>query len=109
MAGECRPLAGIRQSLRSHCRRRARRRTSVAANTYISALNFGGTPLEGLNLTRAGFSRLEISDAILEEFAGVLRDITELNHHPGDSVLHDPRCRHFLGEDVVVRPGTFRN
>jgi hypothetical protein len=47
----------------------------VAANTYISALNFGGTPLEGLNLTRAGFSRLEISDAILEEFAGVLRDI----------------------------------
>ena len=38
-------------------------------------MNFGGTPLEGMNLARAGFIRLEVSDAILEEFAGVLRDI----------------------------------
>ena len=38
---------------------------TLDSNTYISALNFGGTPLEVLNLS---------SDAILEEFADVLPD-----------------------------------
>jgi putative PIN family toxin of toxin-antitoxin system len=47
---------------------------TLDSNTYISALNFGGTPLQVLNLARAGFIRLDVSDAILEEFAGVLRD-----------------------------------
>jgi uncharacterized protein len=47
---------------------------TLDSNTYISALNFGGTPLEVLNLARAGFIRLDVSDAILEESAGVLRD-----------------------------------
>jgi len=47
---------------------------TLDSNTYISALNFGGTPLEVLNLARAGFIRLDVSDAILEEFASVLRD-----------------------------------
>jgi hypothetical protein len=37
-------------------------------------LNFGGTPLQVLTLARAGFIRLDVLDAILEEFAGVLRD-----------------------------------
>jgi hypothetical protein len=44
------------------------------SNTYISALNFGGTPLQILNVARAGFIGLDVSDAPLEEFAGVLRD-----------------------------------
>jgi hypothetical protein len=47
---------------------------TLDSNTYISALNFGGTPLEVLNLARAGFIGLDVSDAILDEFAGVLRD-----------------------------------
>jgi predicted nucleic acid-binding protein len=47
---------------------------TVDSNTYISALNFGGTPLQVLNLARAGFIRLDVSEALLEEFAGVLRD-----------------------------------
>jgi uncharacterized protein len=47
---------------------------TLDSNTYISALNFGGTPLQVLNLARLGLIRLDVSDAILEEFAGVLRD-----------------------------------
>jgi predicted nucleic acid-binding protein len=47
---------------------------TLDSNTYISALNFSGTPLLVLNLARAGFIRLDVSDTILEEFAGVLRD-----------------------------------
>jgi hypothetical protein len=47
---------------------------TLDSNTYISALNFGGTPLQVLNLARGGFIRLDVSDAILEEFAGVLCD-----------------------------------
>jgi predicted nucleic acid-binding protein len=47
---------------------------TLDSDTHISALNFGGTPLEVLNLARAGFIRLDVSDAILDEFAGVLRD-----------------------------------
>lgn len=47
---------------------------TLDSNTYISALNFGGPPLQVLNLARVGLIRLDISDAILAEFAGVLRD-----------------------------------
>jgi uncharacterized protein len=47
---------------------------TLDSNTYISALNFGGTPLQVLNVARAGFIRLDVSDAVLAEFAGVLRD-----------------------------------
>ena len=47
---------------------------ALDSNTYISALNFGCTPLQVLNLARAGFIRFDVSDAILEEFGGVLRD-----------------------------------
>jgi hypothetical protein len=34
---------------------------TLDSNTYISALNFGGTPLEVLNIARAGFIRLDVS------------------------------------------------
>jgi hypothetical protein len=47
---------------------------TLDSNTYISGLNFGGTPLQVLNVARAGFIWLDVSDAVLEEFAGVLRD-----------------------------------
>ena len=47
---------------------------TLDSNVYISALNYGGPPLRLLNLAREGMIRLDVSDAILEEFAGVLRD-----------------------------------
>jgi hypothetical protein len=40
---------------------------TLDSNTYISAVNFGGTPLQVLNLARAGFIRLDVSDAILDQ------------------------------------------
>jgi putative PIN family toxin of toxin-antitoxin system len=48
---------------------------SVTADTniYISALNFGGNPLQLLNLAEAGGIRLAVSDAIMAEIGEVLR------------------------------------
>lgn len=43
-------------------------------NIYISALEFGGLPLRLLDHAAVGDIRLHISDAILEETLGVLRD-----------------------------------
>jgi putative PIN family toxin of toxin-antitoxin system len=43
-------------------------------NIYISALNFGGRPLQFLELARAGAIRLAISDDILSEVRRVLQD-----------------------------------
>lgn len=43
-------------------------------NLYISALNFGGRPLQLIELARAGMIRLAISDDILAEVRRVLRD-----------------------------------
>jgi putative PIN family toxin of toxin-antitoxin system len=47
---------------------------TLDSNLYISALNFGGPPLEVLDLARSGIIRLDASNAIFDEFAGVLRD-----------------------------------
>jgi hypothetical protein len=48
---------------------------TLDSNTYISALNFGGTPLQVLNLARAGFIRLDVSDAILDQEIASARSI----------------------------------
>ncbi len=50
------------------------RRVTVDSNIFISALKFGGKPLQLLNLARSGEIEIAISDAILDEFLGVLRD-----------------------------------
>jgi uncharacterized protein len=42
------------------------------SNIYISALNFGGVPLEFLNAARAGGFRLAISGALITEIRNVL-------------------------------------
>lgn len=42
------------------------------SNIYISALQFGGIPLEFLNAARSGAFRLAISEAIIAEVRGVL-------------------------------------
>ena len=49
---------------------------SVTADTniYVSALQFGGLPHRFLDHAAAGDFRLDISDAILTETLGVLRD-----------------------------------
>lgn len=49
-------------------------RVTADSNVYISALNFGGTPLELLNAARAGIFRLAISEAIIHEVEGVLSE-----------------------------------
>jgi putative PIN family toxin of toxin-antitoxin system len=44
------------------------------SNIYISALQFGGAGARLLSMARVGQMRLDISDAILDETIGVLRD-----------------------------------
>jgi uncharacterized protein len=43
-------------------------------NIYVSGLQFGGVPRRFLDLAAAGDFRLDISDAILNETLGVLRE-----------------------------------
>lgn len=44
------------------------------SNIYISALQFGGIPLQFVNAARSNAFRLAISEAILAETRGVLQD-----------------------------------
>jgi uncharacterized protein len=50
------------------------RRVTLDSNVYINALKFGGKPQQLLELARNGEIEVAISDAILDEFTGVLRD-----------------------------------
>lgn len=43
------------------------------SNIYVSALNFGGVPLEFLNTARIGGFRLAISEALTSEIRNVLQ------------------------------------
>jgi putative PIN family toxin of toxin-antitoxin system len=56
---------------------------TLDSNIYISALNFGGPCLRILNMARDGLIRLDLSNAILEEVGGVLRDKF---HWPEDDI-----------------------
>ncbi len=44
------------------------------SNIYISALQFGGLPLQFLNAARAGAFQLAISEALIMEIRGVLQE-----------------------------------
>ena len=44
------------------------------SNIYVSALQFGGVPLQFLNAARDGAFRLAISQPIIDEISGVLRN-----------------------------------
>ena len=44
------------------------------SNIYISALQFGGLGARLLGMARVGMFRLDVSEAILDETIGVLRD-----------------------------------
>jgi putative PIN family toxin of toxin-antitoxin system len=48
------------------------RRITADSNIYISALNFGGKPLEVVELARAGEIELAISNAIITEVSRIL-------------------------------------
>lgn len=48
------------------------RRVTADSNIYISALNFGGKPLQVVELARAGQIELAISDAIITEMSRIL-------------------------------------
>jgi putative PIN family toxin of toxin-antitoxin system len=48
------------------------RRVTADSNIYISALNFGGKPLQVLELARAGQIELAISNAIIIETSRIL-------------------------------------
>jgi putative PIN family toxin of toxin-antitoxin system len=58
------------------------RRITADSNIYISALNFGGKPLQVLELARAGQIELAISNAIITETSRIL-------HHKFDWKLDD--------------------
>ena len=47
-------------------------RVTADSNIYISALNFGGKPLQVLELARAGEIELAISNAIITETSRIL-------------------------------------
>jgi len=53
------------------------RRITADSNIYISALNFGGKPLEVVELARAGEIELTISNAIITEVSRRLRSAIE--------------------------------
>jgi putative PIN family toxin of toxin-antitoxin system len=48
------------------------RRVTADSNIYISALNFGGKPLQVIELARAG--EIELSNAIITETSRILHD-----------------------------------
>jgi putative PIN family toxin of toxin-antitoxin system len=48
------------------------RRVTADSNIYISALNFGGKPLQVVELARAGQIELAISNAIITEVSRIL-------------------------------------
>jgi uncharacterized protein len=58
-------------------------RVTADSNIYVSALRFGGKPLTLLEMALGGQIELAISDAILNETVGVLRDKF---HHPPEQL-----------------------
>jgi putative PIN family toxin of toxin-antitoxin system len=58
------------------------RRVTLDSNVYISALNFGGKPLQVLELARAGQIENGISNAIVTETSRIL--YTKLYWDPSD-------------------------
>lgn len=55
------------------------------SNIYVSALQFGGVPLQFLNAARAGAFKLAISDTLMSEIRGVLRE----KFHWSDEMLDE--------------------
>jgi putative PIN family toxin of toxin-antitoxin system len=47
---------------------------TLDTNIYVSALEFGGINSRLLGMARAGAFRIDVSDAIVDELVGVLRD-----------------------------------
>jgi uncharacterized protein len=69
------------------------------SNIYISALQFGGVPLQFLNAARAGAFKLAISDALMSEIRGVLQE----KFHWSDEML-DEATAGVADFTQIVRP-----
>jgi uncharacterized protein len=69
------------------------------SNIYISALQFGGVPLQFLNAARAGAFKLAISDTLMSEIRGVLRE----KFHWSDEML-DEAIAGLANFIEIVRP-----
>lgn len=69
------------------------------SNIYISALQFGGVPLQFLNAARAGAFKLAISDALMSEIRGVLQE----KFHWSDEML-DEATAGLADLTQIVRP-----
>jgi uncharacterized protein len=54
---------------------------TLDSNIYVSALNFGGRPLQLLQKAAAGEIGIAVSDSILNEVARILRDKFEWSAH----------------------------
>jgi uncharacterized protein len=61
------------------------------SNIYVSALQFGGVPLQFLNTARSATFRLAISEVILAEIRGVLRDKFRWSEEMLDEGISDLR------------------
>jgi uncharacterized protein len=64
---------------------------TLDSNIYISALIFGGEPLRVLKMAEDGLIRLDVSDAIFEEFSRVLRDKFDWGDKDIAEAQHDIR------------------
>ena len=70
------------------------------SNIYVSALQFGGVPLQFLNAAREGAFRLAISQPIIDEISGVLRN----KFRWSDAMIHEAR-ENLLDFSLLARPG----
>lgn len=57
------------------------------SNIYISALHFGGVPRQFLNAARSGAFRLAISEPLITEIRGVLREKFLWSHELLDEAI----------------------
>jgi uncharacterized protein len=69
------------------------------SNIYVSALQFGGVPLQFLNAARDGAFRLAISQPIIDEISGVLR-----NKFRWSDAMVDEARENLLDFSLLARP-----
>ena len=69
------------------------------SNIYVSALQFGGVPLQFLNAARDGVFRLAISDSIVDEICGVL-----LNKFRWSAAMLDEAREDLLAFILLAKP-----
>lgn len=77
-------------------------RVTADTNIYVSAFQFGGKPLELLQLARTGTIELAISEPILREVTGVLR--TKFHRRDADLLAIEQEIRSFAELVTPTKP-----